>query len=230
MAQVTAGRVRVCVFAKPPRAGLVKTRLAADLGPEGAARLARAFFDDTWAAVGALDWADAVLATTDVQAPEWTDPPGMALWPQGDGHLGDRMERVLSRALDTHVAAIAIGTDSPGLPPDTLNDARRALAHHDAVIGPSEDGGFYLIGLRRCPEGLFLGVPWSADDTCARTLQRLGALNLSVAVLPSWFDVDRPGDLQRLRSMRDVLEHEAPATARVLAELYPDVQSEAATA
>lgn len=212
-------RTCVCVFAKPPRAGLVKTRLVAELGRDGAARLARAFFEDTWASLTALDWADVVLATTDTAAAEWRAVAVRDIWPQGGGTLGRRMERVLQRALTTHARAIAVGTDSPGLPPAIMAAARDALASHDAVIGPSDDGGFYLIGLRRHDQGLFDGVPWSTDETCARTADRLRARGYSLATLPPWFDVDRPADVRRLHAMRDRLATLAPATAHVLGEL-----------
>ena len=207
----------VAVFAKPPRPGEVKTRLVPDLGESGAAALARAFFLDTWASVSALNWADAILATTDVEADEWQLSGETQVWAQGDGDLGQRMERVLSRALDHYPFAIAVGTDAPGLPATLLGAARHALASTDAVLGPSDDGGFYLIGLRRCPADLLAGLPWSVDQTFERTITRLRAYGLRTAVLPRWFDVDRPSDLDRLRSMLAAGRVEAPETARVLA-------------
>ncbi len=207
---------RICIFAKPPVAGAAKTRLAAYVGAPRAAELARAFLRDTCAAVRALPWARPVLATAGELDAELTAEAAMPLWPQGDGDLGARLERVLARALDDTGLAIAIGTDSPGLPPQRFEDARRALATADAVIGPADDGGFYLLGLRRCPPGLLAELPWSAADTRARTIERLRAHGLSVAELAPWFDVDRAGDLARLHALLDTGAIVAPHTRRVL--------------
>jgi uncharacterized protein len=207
----------LCVFAKPPQAGHVKTRLAAAIGGERAAALARAFFEDTWSAATSLPWARAVLATTEPASSEW-DGGGLApVWAQGGGDLGDRLERVLRRALRETPAALAIGTDTPGLPPTLLSQARSALRDADAVLGPCEDGGFYLLGLRRCPPGLLRELPWSVAETFARTLSRLRERGLRTAVIAPWFDVDRPADLACLRALIARDELHAPATARALA-------------
>ena len=192
-------RLPVLVFAKPPRAGEAKTRLAEGIGPQAAAALARAFFQDTWAAVSSRTWAGPLLATTDPEAPEWRELRVRRAWPQGDGDLGDRLERTLGRALEAAPAALVVGTDSPGLPGDLLDDARRALETADAVLGPSDDGGFYLLGLRRMADGLLQGLPWSSAETFERTKERLLERGLSVHVLPRFFDVDLPGDLEPLR-------------------------------
>ncbi len=206
----------VCVFAKPPRPGLVKTRLAAAVGDAQAAALARAFFEDTWAAASSLPWAKAVLATTDPAAAEWGGARCTPRWPQGGGDLGDRLERVLGRALHDTPTALAIGTDTPGLPPVLLSQARAALRDADAVLGPSEDGGFYLLGLRRCPPGLLRGLPWSVADTFVQTLSRFRERGLRTMVIAIWFDVDRPADLACLRALIARGEVHAPHTARAL--------------
>lgn len=207
----------VSVFAKPPRPGEAKTRLASELGDAGAAALARAFFLDTWETVSRLSWAEAVLATTDVAASEWSFLDRARVWPQGDGSLGHRLARVLQRALHQFPFAIAVGTDSPGLPTALLEAARGALRESDAVLGPSDDRGFYLIGLRRCPADLLTDLPWSAPDTFASTLRRLHSRGLDTTVLPPWFDVDRPDDLRQLRRRIGDGALWAPETARVLA-------------
>lgn len=213
----------VCVFAKPPRPGQVKTRLAPALGPAGSARLARAFFADTWRMVSGLRWAVPILATTDVDAAEWQRLPlSTRIWSQGKGSLGSRMERVLRQALDAQPIAIGIGTDSPGLPSALLVAARDALRSYDAVLGPSDDGGFYLIGLRCCPEGLFDGITWSSSETRTQTIRRLRQLGLTVTTLPPWFDVDRPSDVDRLRVLASTGQLAAPETTRVLADLFPE--------
>jgi hypothetical protein len=217
MATMTDGRAAVIVFAKPPRPGQAKTRLAAVLGDVAAAGLARAFVVDAWSLVRSIAWADPVLATSDVDDPFWSHLPGATLWAQGDGDLGDRMERALSRALETHRTAMVIGSDVPAVPVAALNQARATLAVADVVIGPSEDGGFYAIGFRgACPPGAFTGIEWSTSHTRADTEARLRWLGKAVVKVAPWFDVDEVDDLHRLRRLGERLRRAAPETARVL--------------
>src|SRR5438067_1122711 len=83
----------------------------------------------------------------------------------------------------------------PALPGRLLESARMALRTADVAIGPAEDGGFYLLALRRCPEGLLRDLPWSSVDTLHATLKRLRVLGLRTTLLDPWFDVDRVEDL-----------------------------------
>jgi len=206
----------ICVFAKPPVAGRVKTRLIPAVGAAGAASLAGAFLDDLLATLAGLEWARTVVSTTgDLRR------DGLEVWDQGGGDLGDRMERMLRRALGEAPMAFAIGTDIPGLPHDHLLQARRALLTHDAVLGPVDDGGFYLLGMRACPAGALSSLPWSRADTLERTADRLRELGMDVALAPAWFDVDVPADLERLAARLDRGQVLAPATARVLRRLRP---------
>ncbi len=213
------GDARVCIFAKPPVAGQVKTRLARSLGQDVAAELAAAFFADTWALVRALPWARPVLATTQAARPEGLAcEPDAEVWPQGEGGLGERLERVFQRALERGPWALALGADTPGLPAHLLEDARaRLAAGADAVLGPAEDGGFYLLALRRCPPGLLAeGLPWSAADTCQRTRERLESHGLRTELLAPWFDVDTEADLLRLADLLTRGTVRAPSTEEVL--------------
>jgi uncharacterized protein len=206
----------LCIFVKPPVPGRVKTRLVPSVTPAEAAALAAAFFADTHALAHSCGWARVVVACDG-------DPSALALaadaevWPQGSGDLGERMERILRRALGDSTAAIAIGTDSPGLPRRFLDAARLHLASHDAVVGPCEDGGFYLLGLRRCPAQLLHGLPWSVATTRAHTVERLLARGLTVAETEPWFDVDVAADLARLAELLRDERIFAPKTAELLA-------------
>jgi hypothetical protein len=214
---VEIDRVTVCLFAKPPTAGAAKTRLAPAVGEAGAAALAAAFVEDSWAALGALPWADPVLATTEVDDALARLAAGRPPWLQGPGDLGARLERVLGRALAAGRPALALGADTPGLPPRLLEQARAALRDHDAALGPADDGGFYLLGLTRCPPGLLADLPWSESGTGQATLDRLRARGLTVARLDPWFDLDRPEDLVRFSTLLERGEVCAPATRRLLA-------------
>ena len=203
----------ICIFAKPPVPGEVKTRLAAALGAGAAARLARAFLEDTIESVQALPWAQAALATT---VPVQADVPVLL---QGEGDLGARIERVLTAALERTPVAMAIGADTPAIPSRLLEAARAALRDVDVAIGPAEDGGFYLLAMRHFPEGLLRDLPWSSADTLHATLKRLRALGLRTRLLEPWFDVDRAEDLERLRTLVERGMLRAPRTAFVLSDL-----------
>ncbi len=208
----------LCVFAKPPRAGDAKTRLAPAVGAEAAAQLARAFLTDTWAWVTRLPWARPVLASTGPW-PEGLLPAPVEVWQQGAGDLGARMETILHRGLRECSAVMALGADSPGLPVEYVEAARAGLAEADAVFGPSEDGGFYLLALRRLPVGALEGLPWSHSETLVRTEERLKSLGLSVARVAPFFDVDVPADLERLERELRGGRLQAPATAAALGML-----------
>ena len=201
----------ICVFAKPPEPGRVKTRLVPLLGNSGAAELATAFLQDSWTATSALPWAQPVLASTQERIPDGLDGP-VEVWLQEGGDLGVRLENIVRRALHNHPYAIAIGADSPGLPAKFLEQAREALAQVDAVIGPCEDGGFYLLGLRNCPEGLLSGIQWSAAETCEETIAKIRAAGLTTQVLDPWFDVDTAEDLEKLDSLISSNQIHAPQT------------------
>jgi len=224
------GRGLAIVLAKPPRPGEVKTRLAGAIGLRGAALLARAFLADSWAQIAGLPWARPVLATTEAASPaEFGLPDGTEIWLQGDGDLGQRLERLLRQALAVSPFAIAIGADTPGLPGRLLDQAHRLIGSRDtvlgscdAVLGPCADGGFYLIGLRRCPPGLLADLPWSQPTTFDRTRARFESRGITVGILDPWFDVDRPDDLVELEKHLARGAVSCPETARILAAFERD--------
>jgi rSAM/selenodomain-associated transferase 1 len=205
----------LCVFAKPPVAGQVKTRLAARLGAEPAASVARALFADTWAQVRSVGWARCVVASTHL-VPEAFGVGPEHIWLQGEGDLGARLERIFERALSEAPWALALGADCPVLPSGALEAARRALQTHDAVLGPAHDGGFYLLGLRRLVPGLLQNLPWSSNRTHAATHERLVSRNLTVTQVEAAFDVDELPDLVRLRALLLARPALAPNTAALL--------------
>lgn len=207
----------ICVLAKVPRPGRVKTRLARTLGDQRAAALAEAFLEDTLAGLGAMP--ASVILALDEDAPERWNTLAAHVWRQGDGSLGDRLERVLGRALEDHPWAVALGADSPGLPVHMLNHAAAALdpaPDERCVLGPSRDGGFYLLGVRRMTPGMLAGVRWSTPDALADTEGSLRLAGLSPVRLAPWFDVDEPDDLAHLRTLIEGGRVCAPATARLL--------------
>ncbi|MBI5481865.1 MAG: TIGR04282 family arsenosugar biosynthesis glycosyltransferase [Deltaproteobacteria bacterium] len=208
----------IAVFAKPPRPGEVKTRLAATIGGNAAAALARAFFDDVWEGVGRLPGARRVLASTSPNLEDF----GLGdaeVWLQGEGDLGARMEQIARRALEVAPWVLAVGADSPGLPLAALESAKAALLRSDAVLGPASDGGYYLLGLRRLEPGLLIELPWSTPATLSATAARLIERGLSVTTIEEWFDVDDAQGLARLRAELARGTLCAPRTAAALASL-----------
>jgi rSAM/selenodomain-associated transferase 1 len=204
----------VCVFAKPPRAGEVKTRLAEEIGPDQAARLASAFLEDTLASLRRLPHR-VVLASTE---PGAFEALAEECWIQGEGELGERLERMLRRALGQAPWAAAIGADSPGFPLEALEEAESMLTSVDVALGPADDGGFYLIATKRCPLEMFASVTWSVPDTLDQVERRLRVLGLSTGRVAPWFDVDTVDSLRRLVELVARGEVRAAETAKAVTE------------
>lgn len=210
----------VCVMAKAPVAGQVKTRLVPPLRPAQAAALAAAMLADTWAAAAALAGARTLLARAGDPARFPPELGGVDAIDQRGADLGARIEQSMGAALERGAPALVIGADVPGLPVSHLEAAAAALAGADAVLGPSADGGYYLIGARRWRPGLLEDLPWSAPDTRAATRARLESAGWTVAAAPAFDDVDDPGDLAALRRRLDAGELVAPATEAALALIF----------
>ena len=200
------GRVALAVMTKVPLPGEVKTRLCPPLTPADAATLARCFLLDRLEQLREVTDCEALVAFAPRErAGEMRElvPAGIRLVPQVGTDLGMRMDRLLTDLLaEGYAGAIAVGTDSPTLPTAYLQRACAAIRDEtvDLVVGPAEDGGYYLIGLRAPAPGLFADIQWSTDTVMAETLARAGRLGLRYALLPMWFDVDRGEDLARLRA------------------------------
>jgi hypothetical protein len=197
------------VFAKAPEAGSVKTRLCPPLSPHEAAALAEAFLRDVLALAQSLADCALMLCYT----PRGTRnrmrrlaPSRWRLRLQRGADLGERLGHVMADLLtDPRARVVVLGSDSPQLPSATLSAAYASLARHDLVLGPAEDGGYYLIGLRRWTRGLFDGVRWSTDRALADTLERARTLGLSCELLEQAYDVDDIASLRRLLADLDCL-------------------------
>jgi uncharacterized protein len=195
------------VFLKEPRPGLVKTRLARDVGPRRAVLLYRAFVRDQ------LEWLSAFPCEGRrlCFAPAEGRRACIDLIPRGrkkcfraiaqsPGDLGRRLRAAFRAAFrDGFQAVIAVGTDTPLLSPRILAKALDSLRRKDLVLGPSRDGGYYLIGLRRPAPRLFSGIPWSSADVLDRTLLRAREEGLQFALCSVLGDVDTSADLPILQ-------------------------------
>ena len=164
-------------MAKVPRAGEVKTRLCPPLELDEAARLYRAFLLDKVEQVRSLGDASHAIAYTPDEGRSLfaAMAPDFILVPQRGGELGVRLAAAAGELLaQGHAAVLLIDTDTPTLPTGCLVEALALVARADTdlVLGPSEDGGYYLIGLRAAPRELFEGVPWSTPQVFAETVRR----------------------------------------------------------
>ena len=199
-------RHAIAVMAKAPRAGQVKTRLVPPLTQEEAAELYRCLLLDKILQVGTLSGVDPYLAFTPPEARAQMAslaPQDFTLIPQVGSDLGDRLHHLSAILLGRgHPGVIIIDSDTPTLPSTYLLDALDRIQNEstDLVLGPAEDGGYYLIGLKRPCRSLFDSIPWSGPSVLTETLRRASAQRLEVATLPPWFDVDTPNDLARLRN------------------------------
>lgn len=248
------------LFAKHPRPGKVKTRLATEVGDVAAATLSAAFIDDLtfrFRATGDRR----IIGHAPREATRYFDQYRSLhyeLWPQPDGELGEKIvsffqhtfsavagsatpvmtasggagegsdsedtaERSLSSAQE--VRTVLIGSDSPTLPIEYVEQAFEKLREVDCVLGPATDGGYYLIGLRRPIPALFEHIAWSGCHVLQQTVERAAQSNVTVGLLPPWYDIDDLADLQMLaghiRGMTHAgWTHPCPMTAAALEQLH----------
>jgi len=200
-----APRVALCIVAKAPEAGQVKTRLCPPLSPAEAAELSRCFLLDKVAQVRQVARAEpsVAYAPEDAAAVFEALAPGFTLLPQRGADLTARLLSVFGRIFaDGCEAVIMIDSDTPTLPTGILERAvtLAASGEHDLVLGPSDDGGYYLIGLRRLQPELFEGMRWSTPTVLEETERRARVLGLSSTRLSAWYDVDTATDLARLQA------------------------------
>lgn len=185
-------RKTLIIFARVPQMGRVKTRLARALGNPGGLRVYRALLDRTLAMTADPRWQTIIAATPSPAS------FGAGAIAQGTGDLGARMARMFRRS--TKGPIIIIGTDCPDISRSRIARAFAALGKSDCVIGPAEDGGYWLIGMKRTrtTPTLFRNVRWSSPHTLSDTLASLPR-GLGVALLETLGDVDEPGDVSRLK-------------------------------
>ncbi|HEX4954613.1 MAG TPA: TIGR04282 family arsenosugar biosynthesis glycosyltransferase [Thermoanaerobaculia bacterium] len=203
----------VLVYTKPAVPGRVKTRLIGALSAEEAADLHTALLGDVLAALagGSFELRIAWAARPGEPLPELGIPA--SLQPEGD--LGQRLWAGLAAAARDGAAVAAVGSDHPGLSAARVEDAfARLETGADVVLGPAEDGGYYLVASSAAAlhPDLFRGIPWSTEGVLAATLERCAARGLAVALLERGTDVDTPADLERLAERLAAGELEAPRT------------------
>ena len=201
------------IFAKAPVAGRCKTRLK--LKQADAMALHCAFVHDV-VNNSRGDWAQEIWST-DADHPFFAQF-NLPIRQQIGATLGDRLSHAFAKTLCEYDRVAVVGTDAPSLPNGYLEQGFAALDTHDAMVGPSCDGGYYTLGLnKRCDAVFDVSIPWGEDGVCLSTLKILKAVNYRTHVLPFWFDVDRPEDLDLLHVLDDQGAH--PRTTLVLRDL-----------
>jgi rSAM/selenodomain-associated transferase 1 len=219
------------IMAKAPRPGAVKTRLAPSLSPTAVTAFYCCLLDDTLALARSLGDVEVAIMCPDSDVDELTQLAGMQLAgkpasvvPQkGEGlaagltsvfahFAGGRRTNALQRRV------IAFNSDSPHLPRSVLEDAFETLAAHDVVVGPTHDGGYYLVGAKASHPTLFAGDGMGTSSALERLLSRARALELSVGFADPFYDIDVADDLTRLAEELRLAPGRAPRTAAWLKE------------
>jgi uncharacterized protein len=220
----------VYVVAKAPRPGEAKTRLCPPLDPADASELARAFLlDAVECARQARDVTPRIVCRDRADADEVRElvGAGIEIYCQRGSGLGAALEECFHHGRGDGFARVAVlGGDSPTLPPETIDEAFSALERADVAIGPSEDGGYYLLAARRPHPTLFRDMVWSHDGVLRETLRRCAAANLRVATLREWYDVDDAVGLHRLSDdLASVPDHLAVHSRRAIAACLQNSRS-----
>lgn len=221
------------VMAKAPREGEVKTRLIGALTAAEAAAIYTNFLRDTFVLVEAVrderETAQVVLCYTpegSEEAFENIEREGSLMLAQRGGNLGERLINCFADLFGFGFGSIVvIGADSPTLPEEILIEAFESLTgENDVVIGPAEDEGYYLIGMRKFHAEIFNDIPWGTDRVLAATEARVSEAGLNLKLLPVWYDVDTPEELETLK--RELSEDKSAArfTGRFLEELAKNKQ------
>ena len=200
----------LCAFAvmtKVPRPGQVKTRLTPPLTAEEAAALNICFLQDTTAAIASIlsqELARGIAVYTPVGAEGAYDtilPEEFELLPQRGDAFGERLAFAIEDLLSLGFESVClIDSDSPTVPPRAFSQAARILAEQKdtIVLGPSDDGGYYLIGLKKLHCALFENIQWSTERVLEQTIEQAQKIDLKVQFLPAWYDVDNGETLRRL--------------------------------
>jgi rSAM/selenodomain-associated transferase 1 len=197
---------RLCIFARAPVLHKVKTRLASSIGAQAALA---AHEELVSLALSQMAKVPGLASELWIAGP--TDHPTVVQWSEGwqlpivaqqGDDLGARMSHALQRCLDEGAQGLVVGTDCPAITSGYVQRAARSLNSHDLVLGPAEDGGYGLIGLRKPAPALFEDIHWGTDTVLRETLDRALRVGLSYELLPTIWDVDTAADWDRFRARR----------------------------
>jgi len=201
---MTENKCTLIVFVKNPRPGKVKTRLAESVGDKKALRIYHRLLEYTKSVVRPL----AIAGDAEIQVWFSSHIPENGFWKELDiqqkvqqpGDLGERMNHASETVFDEgYEKAVIIGSDCAELTASRIREAFRTLDRVDVVIGPSDDGGYYLIGLNSVQPRLFEAMPWSEPDLLRQTIDRIKEEGLSCTLLERLNDVDTLEDWESVK-------------------------------
>ena len=216
-------RGAVVVMAKAPREGFVKTRLTGAYPPRDVVQLSECMLRDTLALVQALSRVHVAVMcpSEDVPDIEARLPGGVHVVGQSGNGLAAALVSAFEHFVPDFRRVVAVDSDSPHLPLAILQSAFELLRTNEVVVGPTEDGGYYLVGASAMDPRLFDSAPLGTGNARDALLGNARALGLSVAFTEPWYDVDVPADLRRLAAELRTEPARAPRTAALLASWRP---------
>jgi len=186
----------VVVFGREPIAGEVKSRLAIGIGADAAARVYRAVLEHTLEAAS-ISGARVLLSLADLPSSSWARSLNVAVEIQRGSDLGDRMDDAFARRFAEREARVVIvGSDCPWLSATHFAKASAKLGGADAVLGPANDGGYWLVAQRPPGLAIFTRIPWSSPETLERTRKRISSLGGTWSELEELVDIDNVDDLE----------------------------------
>ena len=212
---VSAPRELLAVFARAPELGRVKTRLCPPLTADEALALHRALVGDTLERFGKIQRVsmDRLLLLSEPlrRADDLDIPRSWMVVIQSSGDLGVRLASLFDLNLRRGVQRVVVlGSDSPTLPVEVIEEAFHRLEKVDVVLGPAEDGGYYLVGCRRFVPQMFRDIAWGTQNVLEATKRALEESGCTFKLLVPWYDVDRSEDLSKLREEIEYLKRSAP--------------------
>jgi len=190
----------IVIMARSPEKGEVKTRLGPALDAGERRKLYRRLLDGTVERLGNVKGADTLIAYTPAGTEDYFRRCyGKPCFEQKGEDLGQRLFNALGHLFEMgYEYAAAVGSDIPGLDSRIAGSALAALKRADLVIGPSTDGGYYLIGMREPRSELFKDIPWSTEGVLKSTVTKARQMGMSMEILDILDDIDTPEDLKRL--------------------------------
>ena len=217
------GDYTLVIMAKAPRPGMVKTRLAQSLPVEAVAELYRCLLDDTMALAHSLSAVEVAIMCPAADVEDLAPLERCVVAQQGEG-LAAGLTSVFGHfAAGRGRRVVAFNSDSPHLPASVLESAFEALTAHDVVVGPTHDGGYYLVGAKAAHPGLFEGDGMGTDSALEALLARARGLQLSVGLTDPFYDIDVKADLARLATELLLAPARAPRTAAWLKQWQQSV-------
>jgi rSAM/selenodomain-associated transferase 1 len=217
-------RGAVVVIAKAPREGFVKTRLTGAYPARDVVQLSECMLRDTLALVQTLSRVHVAVMcpSEDVADIEARLPAGVHVVGQCGNGLAAALVSAFEHFVPDFRRVVAVDSDSPHLPLEIFHSAFELLETNEVVVGPTEDGGYYLVGASAMHPPLFHPAPLGTGNARDALLENARALGLSVAFTEAWYDVDLPADLRRLAAELRIEPARAPRTAALLASWRPD--------